>query len=74
MDGQVDQTVAVPPFIVVPCDDFVEVIIEEDARFGVNGGGRLASDKVRRHNFILRVCEDSLHFTFRGFLEGGEDF
>jgi hypothetical protein len=74
VDGQVNQTVAVSPFVIVPGDDLVEVVIEEDAGLGINRAGSLARDKVGGDNLVFSVVKDSLHVTFGGLLEGGEDF
>jgi hypothetical protein len=74
VDGQVNQTVAVSPFIVVPSNDLVEVVIEEDAGLSINSAGCLACDKVRRYNLVFSVLKNSLHCTISSLLQGGKNF
>ena len=71
--GQVDQAVRVPPLVIVPGDDLVEVVVEEDARAGVDGRGLLLADEIARNELVFGVSENALHLVFGGGLEGAED-
>ncbi len=74
VDSQIDQTVGVSPFVVVPGDNLVEVVVEEDASIGVDGRGMLVRDEVTEDDQIFGVSKDSFEFPLRSFLEGSKDF
>jgi hypothetical protein len=74
VDSQVDQTVGVSPFVIVPRDDLVEVVVKENASTSINGGGMLVVDQVARHKLFLRVSKDTVHGSVGSFLESGKDF
>ena len=52
----------------------MEVVVEEDACLGVDDGTVRIVDKVLGHDGLVGVSENSLEFTFGGFLEGSLDF
>lgn len=74
VDGQVNQAVGVSPLVIIPRNDLVEVVVEEDAGTGINSGGGAVVNKITRNNFILSVCKDTLHIALSGFLESTKDF
>jgi len=74
VDSQVNQAVRVSPFVIIPGNDLVEVVVEEDAGTSIDSGRSWIVNEITRDNGIFGVSEDSLHVTFGGFLEGGEDF
>lgn len=74
VDCQVDQTVGVTPFVVVPRDNLVEVIIEEDACISIDGGGMLVMDEIAGDDMFVGVSKDTLHGAIGGFLQGSLDF
>lgn len=73
VDSQLDQAVGVSPFVVIPRDDLVEVVVEEDAGFGIDGGGGLVVNEIRGHELFLGVSKNSFHWALGGFLESSKD-
>lgn len=52
----------------------MEVVVEEDACVGINGGRVLVMDEIAGDDMIFGVSKDTLHGTISGFLEGSFDF
>lgn len=74
VDSQVDQTVGVSPLVVIPRNDLVEVVVEEDAGFGIDSGGGRVVNEVAGNDLVFGVSKNTLHLAFSGFLEGTKDF
>lgn len=75
VDGQVNEAVGVSPLVIVPGDDLVEVVVEEDAGITIDGGRVLVMDKVRANKHLIGVSKDTLEFRrLGGLLEGSENF
>jgi hypothetical protein len=73
VDGQVHQSVGVPPFIVVPRNELVEVGVEGNACFSINDGAAWIMEHILGNNLIISVSKNSLHFTSSSCLECGLD-
>ena len=70
---QVDATVGIAPFVVVPGDEFEELVVELDARTGVKDAGAGVVDEVAGNDLVLGVAEDALEVGLAGLLHGGAD-
>merc|ERR1719242_2146640 len=70
---QVDDTVGVAPFVVVPGHNLEEALLAWQVvlqgGLGVIDGGVHIVDEVRGHQLLIRVGEDTLHVGFCGRLE-----
>mmetsp|Transcript_56009 Transcript_56009/g.77650 ORF Transcript_56009/g.77650 Transcript_56009/m.77650 type:complete len:92 (-) Transcript_56009:290-565(-) len=64
VDGKIDQTVTVSPFVVIPGDDLVEVVVKCDACLGINDRGALVVDEILRNKGFVAVSKNSLHGSF----------
>merc|ERR1712087_1062187 len=74
MQGQFDETVGVSPFVIVPGDDLVEVVVEANSGSGVNNGTTLVVNKVLTDDWKFCVSKDSLQGTFRSLFESSIHF
>ena len=52
----------------------MEVVVEEDAGTSIDSGGGRVVDEVAGNELFFGVSENTLHLTFRGFLEGAKNF
>ena len=71
MESQIDETVRVSPFIVVPRNDLVEMFIQTNAGRRIDNGTALVMTKVLRHEGQIGVAQNALHGTFRSLFQGG---
>mmetsp|Transcript_27690 Transcript_27690/g.67390 ORF Transcript_27690/g.67390 Transcript_27690/m.67390 type:complete len:357 (-) Transcript_27690:112-1182(-) len=73
VNGQVDQTVGVSPFVIIPRDNLVEVVVQGHASTSVNNGTALVMKNILGNNGIIGVSENTLEVSFGGFLQGSLD-
>jgi hypothetical protein len=71
VNGQVDETVAVTPFVVVPRDDLVEIVVQGNASRTIDDTAASIVDKVLRDNRQIGVSKDALETSLRSLLQGG---
>ena len=74
MEGQIEESVGVAPFVIVPGDELNEVGVKGDTGLGIEDGGSGITNKVLGDDFFISVSEDTLQFTFGGFLDDLADF
>lgn len=60
MKGQIDNSVGVAPFIIVPGDQLDEVRVEWDTGLGIEDRASGVSNEVLADNFFISVSQDSL--------------
>lgn len=58
LTDQVNDTAGVTPFVIVPCNQLDEVVVEGNAGGGIEDGGVLISVQVSGDKSILGVGED----------------
>ena len=71
---EVDATVGVAPFVVVPADELEEFAVELDAGPGVEDAGVGVVDEVGGGDFVLGVGQDALEVGFARLFHGRLDF
>lgn len=69
VNGQVHETVAVSPLIVIPRDNLVEIVVQMNASRRIDNGRSWIMHKVLRDQFFFRVSQHTLHGPFRRSLE-----
>ena len=52
----------------------MEVVVEEDTGTGIDSRGGRIMDEVAGNDLVFGVSKNTLHVTFRGFLEGSKNF
>ena len=55
MGDQVNNLVRITPFIVVPRDNFYEVVVQRNTGFCIKDGCSAVADEVGRYNFIFGI-------------------
>ena len=60
MKGQIDNSVGITPFIIVPRDQLNKVRVEGDTSLSIEDGASGVSDEVLADNFFVSVSQDSL--------------
>lgn len=73
MEGKIENLVGVTPFVIVPGDDLVEVVVQTNTGLVIEDGGSGVVHEILRDDFILGVAQNTLEFTFGGFLHGFTD-
>ena len=72
--SKVYKTVGVTPLVVVPRDDFVEGIVERNARLSINNGRSAVMNEVLRHNSVVSVAQNSLQLSLGSSLKSRKQF
>ena len=72
MNGKIDKTVTVSPFVVIPGDDLVEIVVQGDAGLGIDDGRTLVMGEIGGNKGGIAISQNSLHGTFRGLLQGSQ--
>merc|ERR1712212_1044422 len=67
---QVSYAVAVAKLVVIPGNEFDEVVVEGDASASIKDGGVGVSNEVRGNHRVLSVSENPLHWSMGGLLDG----
>lgn len=73
MESEVEDSVGVSPFVIVPRNDLVEVVIETNSCLGVEDRRSSIMHEILRDDFFLGETKNSLKFIFRSFLHGFND-
>lgn len=73
MLDEVDDTVGVAEFVVVPRHDLHEGLAQLDASLGVEYGGAAIANKVSGDDVVLGVAQEALEGSIRGGLHGALD-
>ena len=71
--GQINQSVGVSPLIIIPGNQFHEVVIEGNACLHVEDGASVVMDEVRADDLISSPSQDSLQGSFSGLLDSSDD-
>ena len=71
--GEVDDAVAVAPFVVIPGNDLEEVVADFHRGQAVDDGRAWVGVVVDGNEWLVAVAEDALHWAFGGFLEQAVD-
>jgi len=74
VEGQIEDSVGVAPFVVVPGDQLDEVGVKGDTGLGIEDGGSSITNEILGDDFFISVAEDTLQFTFGSFLDDLADF
>jgi hypothetical protein len=59
-DKEVNNSLRVAPFVVVPCDELDETRIQSDSGLGVKDRGIGIADEIGGNDFLLSVVKNSL--------------
>mmetsp|Transcript_19258 Transcript_19258/g.58140 ORF Transcript_19258/g.58140 Transcript_19258/m.58140 type:complete len:442 (-) Transcript_19258:83-1408(-) len=68
--GQVHNTLAVAPLVVVPGDNLDEVVTQDHGEGGVDGGGHIAAPEVHGHQGLVHHCQETLGGAAGSLTEG----
>ena len=60
MEGQIEESVGVAPFVVVPGDQLDEVGVEGNTGLGIEDRGSTITDEILTDDFFVSVTEDTL--------------
>lgn len=74
INGQVNQSVRISPFVVIPGDNFVEVVIEVDACPSINNRASRVMNEILGYNLVLSVSQDTLKVTLCSLLQSSLNF
>jgi len=74
VEGQIEDSVGVAPFVVVPGDQLDEVGVKGDTSLSIEDGGSSITDEILGDDFFISVAEDTLQFTFGSLLDDLADF
>lgn len=89
VEGQIEESVGVAPFVVVPGDELNEVGVKGDTGLGIEDGGSAITNEILGDDFFISVSEDTLkiqiniqillrkyylQFTFGSLLDDAADF
>lgn len=74
VDQEVNNTVRVTVFVIVPRNELDEVGVKSNTGSSIENGGFSATDEISRDNGIFSVAEDTLQFGFGGSLDNFLDF
>jgi len=61
MEGEIHESVAISPLIVIPAYKLHKGIVELNSSFRVNNAASSMMDKVLAYNFIISNLKDSSH-------------
>uniref|UniRef100_A0A1L8E9Y9 Putative secreted protein n=1 Tax=Haematobia irritans TaxID=7368 RepID=A0A1L8E9Y9_HAEIR len=70
---QVNDTVGITEFVVVPRDQLDKLIVEGDTSLGIKDRGVGVANKIGGDNFFIGVAQDSLHGSIGSFQNLGFD-
>src|SRR5262249_36581965 len=70
---QIDTTIRIAPFVVVPANQLEETIVEFNSGAGVEYTRIRIVDEVRRHHFVFRIGQNAFQVRFAGLFHGGTD-
>lgn len=71
--NQVDDSGGISELVVVPRNEFDELIVEGNAGLGVENRGVTASDEIRGNHLVFGVPQNAFHGSVSGFLDFGFD-
>ena len=71
MLDKIEDTCAVPGFVVVPRHKFDKVVRQGDAGLFIKNRRVAAGDEVTRDHVLVLVSQNALHTAFRRGLDGG---
>lgn len=71
--GEIKHSVGVAPFIIVPCNDLVEIFVQGDACMNVQDWGMSIMADIRGDNFILWIAQNSLHGSISSLIDSLAD-
>jgi len=74
VEGQIEESVGVAPFVIVPGNQLNEVGVEGDTGLSIEDGGSGITNEILGDDFFISVSEDTLQFTFGGILDDLADF
>ena len=74
VDRQVYQAIGVSPFIIVPGNNLVKVVVEKDAGTSIDSGGGRVVNEIAGYKLFFGVTKDTLHITFGCLFERTKDF
>jgi len=60
VEGQIEESVGVAPFVIVPGNQLNEVGVEGDTGLGIEDGASAVTNKVLGDDFFISVSEDTL--------------
>ena len=65
---EIEHTTRVTPLVIVPGDQFDEMLIESDSRLGIKDAGMTIPIKIRRDDFILGIGHDACRLVRHNLL------
>src|SRR5262249_30607402 len=71
---EIDATIRVAPFVVVPADELEEAAVQLDAAAGVEDAGIGVMDEVAGNNLVFGVGQNALEVRLGSPLHGVTDF
>jgi len=74
VDGQVNNSVGVSPFVIVPGNQLNEVRVKRNTSSSIEDGASGIRNEVLADNFFISISQNTLKFTFRGLLKSLADF
>ena len=74
MGNQIQNFVGVAGFVVVPGNQFHEVVVQCDTRFSIEHGSANFAVEVGRNNVVFGVTQNAFHSAFRSGFDGFLDF
>merc|ERR1740123_1155764 len=73
VNGKINQAVGITPFVVVPCDQLDEIVVQSDACTNIENRGCLACHEICRHHLLIGPLQNSLHWSFSSRLHSSDD-
>jgi len=73
VEEEIDNTVAVAPLVIVPCDELDEGLVQSDTGLGIEDRGLALAVEIGGNNELVSVSEDALELTLRGLLDCSAD-
>jgi len=74
VESQINNSVGVTPFVIVPGNELNEVRVKGDTSLGIEDGASSITNVVLRDDFFISVAQNTLKFTFSGILNGLAQF
>lgn len=71
--NEIDDAVRIPVLVVVPRDEFDEVVIQRNAGLGIEDRRVSVTDEVGRDDFLIGVAQDAFQRAVGGFLDRRAD-
>src|ERR1700759_2807917 len=70
---QIDTSIRIAPFVIVPADQFEESTVQPHAGRAIEDARVRAVEKICRDNLILRICQNPLEIGLAGLFHRGAD-